>query len=114
MGTKALTAKKNVVEIAKEFSRRIRALPGVENAHVYLFGSAARGDMDSDSDIDLLVVLDVYNKMIDTAISEAAFRLGLERDVLISELVYSRERFESALFHATPLYENIIKEGVIF
>jgi predicted nucleotidyltransferase len=45
-------------QVATQVAEDLRALYGPRLVHVALFGSAARGDEDEDSDVDLLVVLD--------------------------------------------------------
>jgi len=43
-------------EVLAEFLYRLRERCGEHIAHVWLFGSKARGDSDEESDVDLLIV----------------------------------------------------------
>ena len=79
--------------------------------HFILFGSYARGEATSDSDVDVLIVLD---EPID--ISKETERLSyflsplcLEHNLLISPLFMPKSRFES---ENSPLLRNIRSEGI--
>ena len=79
---------------------------------VILFGSYARGEATSDSDIDILVILE---EPVDATVelkqtSELVAELCLEHHVLISRLFLSRSRYET---ERSPLLNNIRREGVL-
>ena len=77
-----------------------------------LFGSKARGDSDPESDIDVLVVLRECDWQTKRKVFDLCFDIGLENDVLLSPIVYSRSRFQSGLTRVTPFYQNVEREGV--
>ena len=79
---------------------------------VILFGSYARGEATSDSDIDVLVILE---EPVDATVelqqtSQLVAELCLEHNVLISRLFLSRSRYET---ENSPLLKNIRREGVL-
>ena len=79
---------------------------------VILFGSYARGEATSDSDIDVLVILE---EPVDATVelqqtSQLVAELCLEHNVLISRLFLSRSRYET---ERSPLLKNIRREGVL-
>jgi uncharacterized protein len=82
-------------------------------ATVILYGSFARGENKSDSDIDLLILIDKEKlsfedkKRIKYPLYEIEFQTGQ----IISPLVFSRIDWESR-HKITPFYENVLKEGV--
>ena len=79
-----------------------------------LYGSYARGDNDDESDIDVMIILDIpveteleYSRLITDAIVD----LNLEFDVVISSLIESKEKYDK-FKNINPLFMNIEKEGI--
>ena len=69
--------------VLDELTRRI-----VEAAHpkrIVLFGSAARGDMGPDSDLDVLVIMPdgIHRRQTAKTICRALFNLGWAKDVVV-------------------------------
>jgi uncharacterized protein len=78
-----------------------------------LFGSKARGDSHRESDIDVLVVLrDEFDWRTKHAIYDVCFDISLEYEVLLQPTIYSQARYDDSLIRATPLYQNVLEEGV--
>lgn len=81
---------------------------------IVLYGSYARGDFTSESDVDIMILLNCtkektadYRKQI----SRLASRVGLKNDVEISLLLRDRRTFEQGE-SILPFYRNIQREGV--
>lgn len=80
---------------------------------IYLFGSFVRGDYQTYSDIDILVLVPFeLNNSIEEQIFDIAYDIELEHDVVFGVVVYSKEYWYSQLSRVTPLYKNIQKEGI--
>jgi uncharacterized protein len=79
---------------------------------IILFGSHARGEATSDSDIDVLIVLkEPVNPTIELQqTSQLTAQLCLEHNVLISRIFMSRSRYET---EQSPLLKNIRREGIL-
>jgi predicted nucleotidyltransferase len=85
----------------------------IPDSEIYLYGSRARGDSNELSDWDILVLLN--NKSLtfesETKIMDLFYDLELETGQLISPLIYSKKDWEEN-HRFSPLYLNILKEGV--
>jgi predicted nucleotidyltransferase len=78
---------------------------------VLLFGSAARNQMDQDSDIDVLVVLPENRWDIEKRIIELCFAAELECGRIISTICFSRDEFYNSPLKESPLVLNALKQG---
>jgi predicted nucleotidyltransferase len=79
---------------------------------VVLYGSAARGTLETESDIDLLVVLPFVDWEVEKRVGGLAFEAGLEIDRVISTLCFSEDDMQQSFRQASPLLNNIRREGV--
>jgi uncharacterized protein len=81
---------------------------------VVLFGSKARGDCDSESDVDVLVVLRVRDDWAYLEqITDLTSRLLLDTGVNISALVRSEARYQWWAAHHAPILNSILRDGVM-
>jgi uncharacterized protein len=77
-----------------------------------LYGSKARGDSHTESDLDVLIVLEDCNWTIRKAVSALCFDLDLEFHVVISPVIYTRARLDSPLTRVTPFFQTVSRESV--
>ncbi|MCF6353223.1 MAG: nucleotidyltransferase domain-containing protein [Cyclobacteriaceae bacterium] len=84
------------------------------DATVILYGSYARGDFRKDSDIDLLILIDKkeVTREDEKRIKYPLYDIEFDTGVIISPLVYARDKWETPLV-ITPFYENVIEEGIV-
>jgi predicted nucleotidyltransferase len=99
-------------EVVKQIRRVVKEIDNT--ASVILFGSRARGDARSDSDWDVLILV---NKPHASIKDEQLFRHKLyELELCIGEpistFVYSLQEWNTRLSQ-TPLYKSIQREGMI-
>ena len=79
-----------------------------------LYGSYARGDNTDESDIDVMLIVDISpDDELNSAIqlSDIVVDLNLEFDVVLSPLVESKEKYEKYK-NINPLFANVEKEGI--
>jgi uncharacterized protein len=101
-----------IKKIAKEFKAELQKIYGDDLADLILFGSQARGDSHSESDIDFAVVLKNPNTTSTSEIRKLS-DIGSELSVKYGELVTFIGMPENKLRESEKtLYENIRKEGI--
>jgi predicted nucleotidyltransferase len=97
-------------QTALEFKRRVAALVPVLQCSV--FGSRARGDSTDGSDLDVFLVVDHIDTELREKISEVAWEVGFENDVVLSTFVVTVEQLEHGPIGVSPIVRQIEKEGV--
>lgn len=99
----------DVVEQIKETIHRI-----APSAKTILFGSEARGEARSDSDIDLLILVEGEKITLaqEEAITLPLYELELKTGINISPIIMLKKLWENRPFK-TPFYVNIVNEGVV-
>ena len=82
-------------------------------ADAFLFGSRARGDNRSDSDWDILILVDsskVTNDIEDN-FRDGLYDIELDSGQIISTFIYPKNLWESSLKYS-PLYKKVKNEGI--
>jgi len=88
-----------------------RLAPYLERASkAILFGSAARGDADQWSDLDLVIVADTTRPFLERYLDfEGLYDVWPRLDLL----VYTPEEFASMLAEGRPFITHVLREGVV-
>ena len=93
---------------------RIRSLVSEidSSAEVILYGSRARGDNNSESDWDILILVDAAVDLdYERLFRHKLYDLELETGEVFSTTVYNKTDWKSR-YWMTPLFQNVSKEGV--
>lgn len=86
---------------------------GYAVVRLVLFGSAARGEMGEESDVDLLVLTEkpLTGKERD-AIFDEVFETNLRHDTNISVLVVDLVNWDEGPISVMPIREEVAREGI--
>ena len=106
--------KMQAIDILAEAYRRCREVFSDELCDAYLYGSYARDDYDSESDIDILVTVDMDAEKLSgfrSSVSAVNHELSLEHDITVSITAKPLEQFRR-YSDILPYYRNVVKEGI--
>lgn len=100
--------------IATKIAQRAITVFGNKLCSTVLYGSYARGDFDAESDIDIMILVDIPREELfkyKQPFIELTSDLGLEHDIVITVTIKDKYTFDKYL-HAVPFYQNVAKEGI--
>lgn len=103
---------KNIIE---QYITEIKKIYGAHLRKVILYGSYARGDYKTDSDVDIMILLDMSDldlKAYSQQLSYMTYDFNLDNDLDIKPIAKSEEHFRKWVDNY-PFYANIHKEGVV-
>lgn len=98
-----------IVEFSKETF-------GEKFNNVILYGSYARGDYDDESDIDIMIMVDMSREELTlyrNFVNNFCTDLDMQYNVLLSSKLQSKPFFE-AWKNTIPFYQNVERDGVIY
>ena len=94
----------------KRLEKIIWALKEYDPERIILFGSAARGDADEFSDLDIVVVKETDQRFLDRL--EIVYDL-IAPDFALDVLVYTSQEFAEMRARDNPFIEMVLREGVV-
>lgn len=81
---------------------------------IYLYGSYARGDYHEESDVDILIVLDLEPSEISEyrqPVAAIASDLSLKHDITVSVTMKPAIQIRKYM-NIVPFYKNVLEEGI--
>lgn len=101
--------------LLNQYLSEIKKIYGTHLKSVILYGSYARGDYRSDSDIDIMILVDLAIEEMDSysdALSELGFEYNVEHNIWMMPVVKNQQHFKQWAA-SYPFYANVQKEGVV-
>ena len=101
--------------ILREIADAYRSVYGNDLVKVLMYGSYARGDFDTDSDVDIAAIVKGERKKLQDDLKkiwEISSNLELEYETIVSPTVIPFDEYEKYR-EDIPYYRNIESEGVI-
>ena len=104
----------HILDIMEDFAKNVRKILGNSLDSVIVYGSYARGDYRDDSDIDIMILLDLSDmdiKQYRHELSGETFDFNMDHDLDIKPIAKSQQHFQNWV-DVYPFYANVEKEGV--
>jgi uncharacterized protein len=107
-----VSTREEALDLAARTRMELEKIYGSRLRGIYLYGSAARDELNEDSDIDIAIILDEISSTSDEhdQTSPLGSRLGLEQDTLISFFLTTEADFDRGRF---AIHRIIKKEGIM-
>ncbi|HIU02185.1 MAG TPA: nucleotidyltransferase domain-containing protein [Candidatus Onthocola gallistercoris] len=105
----------NVQNLMDQYIGEIKKIYGAHLRKVILYGSYARGDFRKDSDVDIMILLDLPDadiKAYSQRLSYMTYDFNLDHDIDIKPIAKSEDHFKKWIDNY-PFYANIHEEGVV-
>lgn len=99
----------------RKYIEKLLDLYGAHLKSTILYGSYARGEYTEDSDIDIMILLDISDLDIKTyrhELSELTYDFNMKYGLDIKPIAKNEEHFKNWI-PAYPFYANVLKEGVM-
>lgn len=107
-------SEEKIKAVVTQFAKEAKKIYGIALRSVILYGSCARGDFVNDSDIDIMLLLDISQEKVGEArkqILDISDQLDLEYDVVLAPVIQSYQLYQQYM-SASQFYQNVQKEGV--
>lgn len=102
-------------KVIEEFIKETNKMFGNRAKKIILYGSYARGDFNTNSDIDIMILTDLNDKEIieySEKIWDYTYDIELKYDIIISPLIKNIDKFNYWI-ETLPFYRNVNNEGVV-
>ncbi|MCD8052832.1 MAG: nucleotidyltransferase domain-containing protein [Lachnospiraceae bacterium] len=101
--------------IMERYILEVRQIYGNHLRKIILYGSYARGDFREDSDVDVMILLDLAEEEIKNyrhQLSDITFDFNMDYDMDIKPIAKSESHFMKWVQNY-PFYANINREGIV-
>ena len=104
-----------VRNIIYQFSQQMRSIFGSHLSKVIIYGSYARGDYQDNSDVDVMILVNLPEEEIkkkENDVYDIAFEIEMNTGIDISPVIKNEAQYEYWV-DVLPYYRNVREEGVV-
>ena len=104
-----------IQSLIEKYIIEIQKIYGTHLKRIILYGSYARGDSKADSDVDIMILLDMSDlelKKYSQLLSYMTYDFNLDNDIDIKPIAKNEDHFEKWIVNYA-FYANVQKEGVV-
>lgn len=105
--------KEKLNKLLPEIEKRIRTLFGEKVSKIILFGSYANGKYNSESDIDIMVIVDDDNIEIYQKKRIEITNDFLDKEGILISILIEKAKFVEEYKNHSPFLINVVKEGSV-
>ena len=101
--------------LIEQYVEAVKKIYGSHVRQIILYGSYARGDFRPDSDVDIMILVDMSDlelKVYGQQLSYMTYDFNLDNNLDIKPIAKSEAHFKKWI-STYPFYSNIHKEGVV-
>lgn len=101
--------------LVTQYLSEVQKIYGTHLKRVILYGSYARGDYTADSDVDIMLLVDLTPEEMDSysdELSELGYEYNVDHDIWMMPVVKNFQHFKQWAA-SYPFYSNVQKEGVV-
>ena len=106
---------KTMLDLIEQYVEAVKKIYGSHVRQIILYGSYARGDFRPDSDVDIMILLDMSDlevKAYAQQLSYMTYDFNMDNDLDIKPIAKSEAHFKKWIVNY-PFYSNVYKEGVV-
>ncbi|MDY4969526.1 MAG: nucleotidyltransferase domain-containing protein [Lachnospiraceae bacterium] len=101
-------------DLLRNYIADVQKIYGSHLKQIILYGSYARGDFTPDSDVDVMLLVDLPEDRLDESadmLSEIGFDYNVAHDIWFMPIVKNIDHFHYWC-KSYPFYSNVVKEGI--
>lgn len=104
-----------ISNIVYQFAQQLKSIFGIHLSKVIVYGSYARDDYQENSDVDVMILVDLPDEEIkskENMVYDVAFDIEMKTGIDISPVIKNEAQYEYWV-DVLPYYRNVREEGIV-